>query len=77
MAKKTSEFTQFKLRIRYGLRRQIEKEAKKNNRSANNEAVDRLEKSFSAVREEDFAETVKELVRAEIERQMMTIGKVQ
>jgi hypothetical protein len=77
MAKKTSEFTQFKLRIRYGLRRQIEKEAKKNNRSANNEAVDRLEKSFSAVREEDFPETVKELVRAEIERQMMTIGKVQ
>jgi Arc-like DNA binding domain len=45
--KKATEFTQFKLRIREGLRRQIEKEAKKNGRSANAEAVERLEASFA------------------------------
>jgi hypothetical protein len=55
MARKAAEFVQFKLRIREGLRRDIEREAKKNHRSANAEAVERLEKSFetSAVRQWD------------------------
>jgi hypothetical protein len=48
VAKKPTEFTQFKLRIREGLRREIEKAAKKKGRSANSEAVARLEKSFEA-----------------------------
>jgi hypothetical protein len=48
VARKSTEWVQFKLRIRQGLRREIEKAAKKNNRSANNEAVARLEKSFEA-----------------------------
>jgi hypothetical protein len=47
VARKTMEIVQFKLRITEGLRRQIEREAKKNNRSANNEAVARLERSFA------------------------------
>jgi hypothetical protein len=46
MARKPTEYVQFKLRIREGLRRNIEREAKKKAQSANNEAVDRLEKSF-------------------------------
>jgi hypothetical protein len=53
VVRKATEFTQFKLRIQQGLRREIEKAAKKNNRSANNEAVYRLEKSFSAEKETD------------------------
>jgi len=51
MARKGTEWVQFKLRIREGLRREIEREAKKKARSANNEASERLEKSFEAERE--------------------------
>jgi len=39
---------QFKLRVSEKLRRDIEREAKKNHRSANSEAVERLSKSFEA-----------------------------
>jgi hypothetical protein len=55
MARKAAEFVQFKLRVSEKLRRDIEREAKKNHRSANAEAVERLEKSFetSAFRQLD------------------------
>jgi len=48
MAKKVAELAQLKLRITDKLRRDLEREAKKNHRSANAEAVERLEKSLSA-----------------------------
>jgi hypothetical protein len=48
MARKAAEFVQFKLRVSEKLRRDIEREAKKNHRSANSEAVERLSKSFEA-----------------------------
>jgi hypothetical protein len=48
MARKPTEFVQFKLRIREGLRREIERAAKKKAISANAEAVERLEQSFKA-----------------------------
>ncbi|HXB76727.1 MAG TPA: Arc family DNA-binding protein [Bradyrhizobium sp.] len=48
MPRKSTEFVQFKLRIREGLRREIEKAAKKKGISANAEAVERLEKSLVA-----------------------------
>jgi hypothetical protein len=44
--RKPTEFVQFKLRVRQELRLRLEREAKKSERSANNEAVARLEKSF-------------------------------
>jgi hypothetical protein len=47
MARKATEYVQFKLRIRESLRRRIEREAEKKNQSANNEAVMRLEQSFA------------------------------
>jgi Arc-like DNA binding dprotein len=55
MVRKAAEFVQFKLRVSEKMRRDIEREAKKNHRSANAEAVERLEKSFetSAVRPAD------------------------
>jgi hypothetical protein len=52
MARKATEYVQFKLRIREGLRRRIELEAKKKEHSANTEAVSRLERSIA---EEDAA----------------------
>src|SRR4051794_26708753 len=48
MARKPTEYVQFKLRVREGLRAKIEREAKKRGESTNNEAVERLEKSFEA-----------------------------
>jgi hypothetical protein len=48
MARKATEYVQFKLRIRESLRRRIEREAEKKNQSANAEAVERLEDSFTA-----------------------------
>jgi hypothetical protein len=48
MARKAAEFVQFKLRVTEKLRRDLEREAKKNHRSANSEAVERLSKSFEA-----------------------------
>ncbi len=46
MARKPTEFVQFKLRIREGVRRDIEREAKRKAHSTNQEAVLRLEQSF-------------------------------
>jgi hypothetical protein len=48
MARKAAEFVQFKLRVSEKLRRDLEREAKKNHRSANAEAAERLERSFKA-----------------------------
>ncbi|MCP1844404.1 putative O-linked N-acetylglucosamine transferase (SPINDLY family) [Bradyrhizobium sp. USDA 4524] len=48
MARKATEFAQFKLRIRESLRRRIEKEAEKKETSTNSEAVERLEQSFDS-----------------------------
>jgi hypothetical protein len=53
MARKPTEYVQFKLRIREGLRSRIEREAKKKDQSANNEAVERLEQSFSLEKKEN------------------------
>jgi hypothetical protein len=53
-SRKPTEFVQFKLRVREGLRKRIEREAKRRDESANNEAVRRLEESFEF--EEDIAE---------------------
>ena len=46
MARKPTEFTQFKLRIRESLRRKIERAADKKAISANAEAVERIERTF-------------------------------
>jgi hypothetical protein len=46
MARKPTEFVQFKLRIREALRRKIEKAAEKKDISANAEAVERIEHTF-------------------------------
>jgi hypothetical protein len=48
VAKKVAEFAQLKIRVTDKLRRDLEREAKKNHRSANSEATERLEKSFEA-----------------------------
>jgi hypothetical protein len=48
LKRKETDFVQFKLRIREGLRRRIQREAEKKKISANAEAVERLEKSFLA-----------------------------
>lgn len=53
MARKSTEFVQFKLRVREGLRVKIEREAKKKDQSANNEAVERLERSFDLSKQEN------------------------
>jgi hypothetical protein len=60
VAKKATELVQFKLRIREGLRRQIEREANKNGRSVNAEAVERLERSFE---QQQTAEVIKDTAR--------------
>jgi hypothetical protein len=59
--KKPTDLVQFKLRIRDGLRRQIEREAKKRSRSANAEAVARLEQSFA---QQETADLIKDTARA-------------
>jgi hypothetical protein len=48
MARKATEWVPFKLRVTAKLVRDLEREAKKNHRSANAEAVERLEQSFKA-----------------------------
>jgi len=53
MARKPTDFVQFKLRIREGLRRKIEREAEKKKISANAEAVERIERTF---KEEEWME---------------------
>jgi Arc-like DNA binding domain len=45
--RKINETFQFNIRITEGLRRRIEKEAKRTGRTANAEAVERLERSFA------------------------------
>ena len=45
-ARKPTDYVQFKLRVRQSLLKQIQKEAAKKKHSANNEAVERLERSF-------------------------------
>jgi hypothetical protein len=47
MARKPTDYVQFKLRIRQSLLKQIQKQAEKKKHSANNEAVERLERSFA------------------------------
>jgi hypothetical protein len=46
MARKSTDYVQFKLRIRESLRRKIEKAAEKKAISANAEAVERIEETF-------------------------------
>src|SRR3954447_14861831 len=46
MARKPTDYVQFKLRIRESLRRRIEKAAAKKKVSANAEAIERIEKTF-------------------------------
>lgn len=48
MAQKAVELVQFKMRVSSKLLRDLEREARKNHRSANAEAAERLEKSFAA-----------------------------
>jgi hypothetical protein len=43
---KPTDYVQFKLRVRKGLVKRLQKEADKKKHSANNEAVERLERSF-------------------------------
>ena len=53
MARKPTEFVQFKLRIREALRRKIERDAEKKAISANAEAIERLEASYEVDRRTD------------------------
>jgi hypothetical protein len=46
MAKKPTDYVQFKLRVRRSLLQKIQREAEKKKHSANTEAVNRLEESF-------------------------------
>jgi hypothetical protein len=46
MAKKPTDYVQFKLRVRRSLLLKIQREAEKKKHSANTEAVERLEESF-------------------------------
>jgi hypothetical protein len=77
VAKKPAEWVQFKLRIRLGLRRQIEKAAKQNNRSANAEAVERLEKSFEAAQSWDQFKLLFEEFKTELDSRYVKIKEVQ
>jgi hypothetical protein len=77
MAKKPTEFVQFKLRIREGLRREIEKAAKKKAISANAEAVERLEKSFEAAQSWDQFKLLFEEFKTELDSRYVKIKEVQ
>lgn len=69
MARKPTDYVQFKLRIRESLRRKIERAAEKKAISANAEAVERIERTFEE--EERWEEQYKELEahREEIDAQ--------
>ena len=69
MARKPTEYVQFKLRIRESLRRKIEKAAEKKAQSANAEAVERIEQTFEE--EERWEAQYKEMEehRDELDRQ--------
>lgn len=61
MARKPTEYVQFKLRIRESLRRKIEKAAEKKKISANAEAVERIEYAFEEEdRNEQWAREMEE-----------------
>jgi hypothetical protein len=75
VARKPAEFVQFKLRIREGLRRDLEREARKKDHSANQEAVDRLERSFSAEKESQRTDLVLTLLE-EIKRHLDAIHPI-
>jgi hypothetical protein len=49
MARKPTDYVQFKLRVRRSLLLKIQREAEKKKHSANTEAVNRLEESFDRV----------------------------
>jgi hypothetical protein len=53
VARKPTDFVQFKLRIREGLRRKIERAAEKKKHSANAEAVARIEYTFAEEEEHE------------------------
>ena len=69
MARKPTEYVQFKLRIRESLRRKIEKAAEKKAQSANAEAVERIEQTFEEEeRHEAWAKEMEEN-QAEFDKQ--------
>jgi Arc-like DNA binding domain len=59
MARKTTEIVSLSLRIREELRKRLEREAKRADRSMNAEIVHRLEQSFQ---QEDIIKTIKEVI---------------
>jgi hypothetical protein len=63
MARKPTDEVQLKLRFDERLRRRIEKEAERNNRSMNAEIIHRLEESF---RQEDTQEMANKAAKAAI-----------
>ena len=67
MARKPTEYVQFKLRIRESLRRKIERAAELRNHSANAEAVWRIERTFD--QDEAIAEATKDMEAREAELQ--------
>jgi hypothetical protein len=65
MARKPTDFVQFKLRIREALRRKLESEAAKKKHSANAEAVARIERTFAA--DEAVPAHIEALKKAELD----------
>jgi hypothetical protein len=65
VARKSAEYTHFKLRIRRKLRDQIEREATKNRRSSTAEVIERLERSFD---QDATAHLVQDAAREAAER---------
>jgi hypothetical protein len=69
MARKPTDYVQFKLRIREALRRKIERAAEKKKISTNAEAVERIEESFrEEERHEEFLRDIEEQ-REEVDEQ--------
>lgn len=69
MARKPTEYVQFKLRIRESLRRKIERAAELRKQSANAEAVWRIERTFS--QDEEIAAQAEKMEAREAELQEM------
>ena len=69
MARKPTEYVQFKLRIRESLRRKIEKAAEKKAHSANAEAVERIEQTFEEEERWEAHHKEMEERRAEVEEE--------
>jgi hypothetical protein len=74
MARKPTDFVQFKLRIREALRRKIEKAAEKKDISANAEAVERIEYAFAA---EERWEARKKEIKDEEEQMKQREGEIE